>query len=99
MLWKAYGTEMIRSAIDRDLDPSELLVDPIRAIAVHTLLEEKDIQFVYAGDNGDDSKGFDQHVLHHFVALHHAEQLIVLAIWGTLSLSGAIVDMQGMEGR
>lgn len=90
---------MIRSAIDRHLDSSVFLEDPIRAIAVHIQLGEKDIQFVYAGDNGADSKGFDQHVLHHFVALHHAEQSIVLAIRGTLSLSGAIVDIQGMAGR
>jgi hypothetical protein len=86
---------MIRSAVDEDLDPSHFLDGPIRAIVAHTELEQKDLQFVYAGNEND----YDQHVLHHFVALNHAKKSLVLAIRGTLSLSGAIVDMQGMAGK
>jgi hypothetical protein len=88
----AYGTEMIRSAIDEDLDASHFVGDSLTAVALHTRLPEEDIKFVYAGNEND----YEQHVLHHFVSVDHAEKSVVLAIRGTLSLSGAIVDMQGM---
>ena len=89
----AYGTEMIQAAIDRDLDISTLKADPVvQLIAFHTKLEEEDIAFVFANEEKD------EHVLHHFVAVLHEEKSIVLAIRGTLSLTGAIVDIQGMAG-
>lgn len=88
----AYGTEMIRSAVDENVNASELLLDHLRAISLHTKIPQEDIQFVYSGN----SKNYDAHVLHHFVALDHTKQSVVLAIRGTLSLSGAIVDVQGM---
>ena len=92
----AYGSEMVRSAIDVDIDASHFLDDssrPFRSIAIHTKLDENCIKFVHAGNDHD----FDQHVLHHFVAVDHDQKSVVLAIRGTLSLSGAIVDIQGMS--
>ena len=94
-VFSAYGTEMIRSALDQDVNHSEVLDDPVRLIAFHIQLKESDVEFVYAND----SKAFEKHVLHHFVACNHSEKHIVLSIRGTLSLSGAIVDMQGMAGK
>ncbi|KAL3909374.1 MAG: hypothetical protein SGARI_002627, partial [Bacillariaceae sp.] len=88
----AYGTEMIRSAVDDDLDASHFLEDGLTAVALHTRLPKKDIMFVYNGNEND----YDKHVLHHFVSIDHENKSIVLGIRGTLSLSGAIVDMQGM---
>jgi hypothetical protein len=85
----AYGTEMIRSAIDREVGFEELQTTR-QAISVHTELAVKDIKVLYAETNND------RHVLHHFVAVDHATKSIVLALRGTLSLSGAIVDMQAM---
>lgn len=88
----AYGTEMIRSAVDDHLDASHFLEDGLNAVALHTKLPKEDIKFVYAGNEND----YDKHVLHHFVSVDRHEKSIVLGIRGTLSLSGAIVDMQGM---
>jgi hypothetical protein len=85
----AYGTEMIRSAIDREVGMEELQTAQ-QAISVHTGVPVEDIKILYAETNND------RHVLHHFVAVDHATKSIVLALRGTLSLSGAIVDMQGM---
>lgn len=63
-----------------------------QAIAVHTGVAVEDIQILHAESN--------QHrpVLHHFVAVDHATQSIVLALRGTLSRlpdAGSVVDMQG----
>ncbi|CAJ1947885.1 unnamed protein product [Cylindrotheca closterium] len=91
----AYGTEMIRSAVDQNIDASEYLLDHVKAIAVHTQIPHEDIQFVYSGNEND----YDAHVLHHFVALDRPNKSIILAIRGTLSLSGAIVDVQGMASE
>jgi len=85
----AYGTEMIKSAIDRQVEMEE--IDTLQeAISVHTNIRQEDIKLVYAESNSD------QHILHHFVAVDRASKSIVLALRGTLSLSGAIVDVQGM---
>jgi hypothetical protein len=80
---------MIRSAIDREVSMEELQTAQ-QAISVHTGVAVEDIKLLYAESNND------RHVLHHFVAVDHATKSIVLALRGTLSLSGAIVDMQGM---
>jgi hypothetical protein len=80
---------MIRSAIDREVCMEELQTAQ-QAISVHTGLAVEDIKVLYAESNND------RHVLHHFLAVDHASRSIVLALRGTLSLSGAIVDMQGM---
>jgi hypothetical protein len=85
----AYGTEMIKSAIDVEVDPAELQSHK-QAIAIHTGVEEDDIKYIYAKDD------HDHHVLHHFAAVDRKSRNIVLALRGTLSLSGAIVDVQGM---
>jgi hypothetical protein len=88
----AYGTEMILSAVDEGIEASEILEDNVRAISLHTNIPEEDIQFVFSRYEDD----HDKHVLHHFVALDHMEKSVVLAIRGTLDLSGVIVDIQGM---
>jgi hypothetical protein len=80
---------MIRSAIDREVGMEELQTAQ-QAISVHTGVGVEDIKVLYAESNND------RHVLHHFVAVDHSTNSIVLALRGTLSLSGAIVDMQGM---
>lgn len=91
----AYGTEMIRSAVDVEVDASEFLYDDnhFHAIALHTRLPKENVIFVNAGNDHD----YEKHVLHHFCAVDHDAKAVVLAIRGTLSLSGAIVDIQGMS--
>ena len=89
----AYGAEMIKSAVDRDVAASSF-DDPKQAIACHTQLRPEDVCFIYSGEDNH-----DMHVLHHYVALDHTEQAVILGIRGTLSLSGAVVDIQGMSGK
>lgn len=85
----AYGVEMIKSAVDVDVDAQELQCLE-QAIALHCGIDTKDLRYVYSKDDGD------KHVLHHFAAVDHKSKSVVLALRGTLSLSGAIVDVQGM---
>ena len=85
----AYGVEMIKSAIDIEVDP-EQLKSYKDAIATHTGIEPEDVRYLYSKDDGD------KHVLHHFAAVDKKTKSIVLALRGTLSLSGAIIDVQGM---
>jgi hypothetical protein len=85
----AYGVEMIKSAVDSDVD-AQVLQTPQQAVAVHCGIEPSDLRYIYSKDDGD------KHILHHFVAVDHKTKSIVLALRGTLSLSGAIVDIQGM---
>jgi hypothetical protein len=88
----AYGAEMIRSAVDNHVDSWHFLDGGGNAVAVHTKLSKEDIKFIYAGNSND----YDKHVLHHFVSVDRNEKSVVLGIRGTSSLSGAIIDMQGM---
>jgi hypothetical protein len=85
----AYGTEMIKSAVDVDVSADQLQTLQ-QAIALHCGIEMEDLRYVYSKDDGD------KHVLHHFVAVDHKSKSVVLALRGTLSLSGAIIDVQGM---
>ena len=80
---------MIKSAIDVEVDPADLQ-NKKKAISIHTGVAEEDIRYLYAKDD------HDHHVLHHFVAVDHERKCLILALRGTLSLSGAIVDVQGM---
>jgi len=89
----AYGTEMIRSALDKNVSIDQLETLQT-AISVHTDIREEDVKLVFADQSGANTA--DKHVLHHFVAVDRCSKSIVLALRGTLSLSGAIVDMQGM---
>eukprot|EP00956_Cyclotella_meneghiniana_P044581 scaffold324411_cov70-Cyclotella_meneghiniana.AAC.1 len=84
----AYGVEMIKSAVDVDVDAKQLQ-NLQQAIAVHCGIHEEDVRYIYSKDDAD------KHVLHHFAAVDHKTKSIVLALRGTLSLSGAIVDVQG----
>lgn len=90
----AYGTEMIRSALDREVHAQEFLGsdDPVKkAIAFHSGIDVEDICMVEVNDGGD------MQLLRHFVAIDHTSQSVVLAIRGTLSISGALVDMTAMD--
>eukprot|EP00978_Attheya_sp_CCMP212_P020003 scaffold56773_cov47-Attheya_sp.AAC.3 len=81
---------MILSAIDKPADAQEL--DSLkRAICFHTGVSTEDIKLLYVNDKGD------CHVLHHLVAIDRVTKSIVLALRGTLSISGVIVDIQAMD--
>jgi hypothetical protein len=81
---------MIRSALDREAHPHEL-ENQMKAIAFHCNVVPQDIRVLEVNDGGD------THVLRHFVAIDREISSVVLAIRGTLSVSGALVDMQGMD--
>lgn len=82
---------MIRSALDREAENDEI-DDPVKAIAFHCDIAPEDIRNVHVDD------GEDIHVLRHFVAVDTKTQSVVLAVRGTLSISGALVDVQAMDG-
>lgn len=86
----AYGTQMIKSAIDKEVD-KEQLKDEKKAIAFHCNISEDDVRILYVSGGGD------MKVLRHFVAVDRDTKSIVLALRGTLSVSGALVDMQAMD--
>jgi Lipase (class 3) len=88
----AYGTEMIRSALDRETHPHEL-ENQAKAIAFHCDVAPADIRILSVDDGGD------VNVLRHFVAIDRQTSSVVLAIRGTLSISGALVDMKGFDGE
>ena len=94
----AYGTEMIRSALDREVTVHEFLghddnYQVHKAIAFHSGIPDvNDIRILEINDGGD------MHLLRHFVAIDHSSKSVVLAIRGTLSVSGALVDMTAMDG-
>lgn len=48
----AYGTEMIKSAIDIEVEHDDLK-DHKQAIAVHTGVGVEDVRYIYAKDDGD----------------------------------------------
>jgi hypothetical protein len=81
---------MIRSALDREAHPHEL-ENQLKAIAFHCNVVPQDIRVLEVNDGGDN------HVLRHFVAIERETSSVVLAIRGTLSVSGALVDMQAMD--
>jgi hypothetical protein len=81
---------MIRSALDREAHPHEL-ENQMKAIAFHCNVVPEDIRILEVNDGGD------MHVLRHFVAIDREISSVVLAIRGTLSVSGALVDMQAMD--
>lgn len=86
----AYGTEMIRSAIDREAEYHHLETQT-NAIAFHCGIQAQDIRILYVEDGGS------MKVLRHFVAVDRETKSVVLALRGTLSISGALIDMQGMD--
>lgn len=62
-----------------------------KAIAFHCSIPECNVKILYVDDGGD------MKVLRHYVAIDHETKSVVLALRGTLSISGALVDMQGMD--
>jgi hypothetical protein len=86
----AYGTEMIRSALD-DEAGYQHLHDQTKAISFHCGVAAQDIRILHVKDGGD------MKVLRHFVAIDRKTRSVVLALRGTLSISGALIDMQGMD--
>lgn len=83
---------MIRSALDRGAHPHEL-ENHVKAIAFHSDVGSDDIRVLAIDDGGDLA------VLRHFVSIDRATQSVVLALRGTLSVSGALVDMTAMDCR
>ncbi|KAL7530505.1 hypothetical protein ACHAXR_003533 [Thalassiosira sp. AJA248-18] len=83
----AYG--MIKSAVDFVVDPEELKSHK-DAIAVHTCIDPEDVRYMYSKDD------CDKNILHHFAAVDRKTKSIILALRGTLSISCAITDGQGM---
>jgi len=81
---------MIRSALDCDADAEELGTQ-MEAIAFHCNVQPADIRILDVDDGGD------MRVLRHFVAIDRKTCSVVLALRGTLSISGALVDMKGMD--
>jgi hypothetical protein len=86
----AYGTEMIRSALDQEAHPHQF-ENQMKAIAFHCNVEPEDIRILAVDYGGD------MNMLRHFVAIDRTTQSVVLALRGTLSVSGALVDMQAMD--
>lgn len=82
---------MIRSALDREAQHDDI-DDPIKAIAFHCDILPADIKIVDVDD------GADVKILRHFVAVDEKSKSVILALRGTLSISGAFVDMQAMDG-
>jgi hypothetical protein len=86
----AYGTEMIRSALDHEAHPHEL-ENQLKAIAFHCGIPPEDMRVVTVNDGGD------MHLLRHFIAIDRASKSVVLALRGTLSVSGVLVDATAMD--
>lgn len=83
---------MIRSALDREAQHNDI-DDPLKAIAFHCDITSEDIRILDVDD------GADMKVLRHFVAVDKRSKSVILALRGTLSISGAFVDMQAMSGE
>jgi len=81
---------MILSSLDREAGASEL-ENPLEAIAFHCNVDATDIRILDVNDGGD------MKVLRHFVAIDRETRSVVLALRGTLSISGALIDMKGMD--
>jgi hypothetical protein len=99
----AYGAEMIKSAIDQDVSVYDLMTER-QAIALHTRIPESDIRYIHVQEGNpirDDNNSSTAHnhstTLRYFIAVDHSYRAIVLALRGTLSISGALVDLQGMD--
>lgn len=82
---------MILSALDRDAS-HEAMETQVDSIAFHCGINADDVRIVSVDDGGD------MKVLRHFVAVDHVSKSVVLSLRGTLSISGAIVDIQAMDG-
>jgi hypothetical protein len=61
------------------------------AIAVHCGIDPSDVRIVKMNHGGD------LEVLRHFVAVDHNSKSVVLALRGTLSISGALIDIEAMD--
>lgn len=81
---------MIRSALDREAHPHEL-ENQVKSIAFHCGVKPDDMRILAVNDGGD------MHLLRHFVAVDHQTKSVILALRGTLSVSGALVDATAMD--
>jgi hypothetical protein len=86
----AYGVEMVRSAIDREAN-YEHVNSERKAIAFHCNIPTEDVKYIYI------QPGDEMHTMRHFIAVDEKTKSVVLAIRGTLSISGALADMQAMD--
>jgi hypothetical protein len=88
----AYGTGMISASLqDREISTTEL--DRVKtAIAKHVGIRKNDIVQMCVSEGGNVL------LLRHFIAIDRASRNVVLAIRGTLSVSGALIDLQAQDG-
>lgn len=95
----AYGTEMILSAIDVEANLSDLETER-EAIAFHTGISQADVKLLKLREREDQDLGdctTPTLSLPHFIAVDHRHKAVVLALRGTLSISGALIDIQAMD--
>jgi hypothetical protein len=88
----AYGTGMIESAIHPDQVSTVEVSYTKTAIAAHCGIKKEDIKYMCVSEGGN------MKLLRHFVAVDRKHHNVVLAIRGTLSVSGALIDMQAEDG-
>jgi hypothetical protein len=86
----AYGVEMIKSAIDAEVSVVDLESER-QAISFHCNIGPDDVKLLKIKDGGD------MMTLRHYVAVDHKHTSVVLALRGTLGISGALIDMQAMD--
>jgi len=88
----AYGTGMIQASLEsRGVHEKEL--ETVKgAIAKHIGIKKADIKFMCVSEGGN------MKLLRHFIAVDRKTRNVVLAIRGTLSVSGALIDMQAEDG-
>ena len=86
----AYGSEMIASAwLETDEHRHSLTIDTVDDILTHTGVTAEDIVVM------DVDYGEDPLCLRHFCVVDHANKAVVLAIRGTFSMTGVMVDLVG----
>ena len=88
----AYGTGMIQASLENRKVQTEELDNVKTAIAKHVGIRKNDIVHMCVSEGGN------MLLLRHFIAIDRKSRNIVLAIRGTLSVSGALIDMQAEDG-
>jgi ATP-dependent 26S proteasome regulatory subunit len=77
----AYGVEMIKSAIDAEVNAMDLESER-QAIAFHCKIGPDDVKLLKIRDGGD------MMTLRHYVVVDHKNKYVVLALRGMLSIYG-----------
>lgn len=89
----AYGTGMIQASLESSDNVSAKQLETVKsAIAKHVGIKKSDIREMCVTEGGNVK------LLRHFVAVDRKSHNVVLAIRGTLSVSGALIDLQADDG-